>query len=344
MTTQIVEYSKTEAALADLASRYKNIVFDVATREGMVAAIKGRAELRGYRVALEKTRVELKAPALERTRLIDAEAKRITAELVAMEDPIDEAIKSEETRKERERAERDQRERERIDGIQKAIAQIGATPAVYVGEKSDAIDRALGILRGLEIDASFAEFAVQAAETKGKAIAAMEQLFAGAQAQERERVEAAAKAEAERVELARLRAEQVERERQEAARRAEQEAAARKAREAIESEQRASRAKIEAEERAAREQREREDRDVAFERAAEVRRNAETAKVLREAQDKVDAERRETERIQNELLDGVVMLRKFVERYGKRKEFAAVVKAITAHFAKEEAQQATVRA
>src|SRR3990167_5126551 len=100
--TPIAEYSKTAAALADLANRYKSVVFDVATREGMLAAIKGRAEIRGYRVALEKTRVEIKAPALERARLIDTEAKRIKEALEALENPIDQAIKAEEGRKERE--------------------------------------------------------------------------------------------------------------------------------------------------------------------------------------------------------------------------------------------------
>ena len=52
--TPIAEYSKTAAALAELSQKYKGVLFDVQTREGMQAAIKGRAELRGYRVALEK--------------------------------------------------------------------------------------------------------------------------------------------------------------------------------------------------------------------------------------------------------------------------------------------------
>lgn len=105
--TPIAEYSETAAALADLRQKYEKVVFQVATKDGMQVAVKARAELRGYRVALEKKRVEIKAPALERTRLIDAEAKRITAELSALEDPIDSLIKQEEGRKERERAERE---------------------------------------------------------------------------------------------------------------------------------------------------------------------------------------------------------------------------------------------
>jgi hypothetical protein len=45
MTTSIVEYSATEAALAELGQKYKDVVFQVATTEGMKTAIKARAEL-----------------------------------------------------------------------------------------------------------------------------------------------------------------------------------------------------------------------------------------------------------------------------------------------------------
>lgn len=94
---QITEYNQTAAALTELRSRYVR-TYDVTTTAGMAEAKEARATVRGYRVALEKTRVEIKAPALERTRLIDAEAKRITAELLAIEEPIDAAIKAEERR------------------------------------------------------------------------------------------------------------------------------------------------------------------------------------------------------------------------------------------------------
>lgn len=101
MTTEIAEYSQTEAALATLSERYKGVVYDVTKKEGMEAAVKARAELRGYRVSLEKTRVEIKAPALKRSQAIDSEARRITAALVALEDPIDEQIKAETDKKKR---------------------------------------------------------------------------------------------------------------------------------------------------------------------------------------------------------------------------------------------------
>jgi colicin import membrane protein len=372
IATQISEYSKTAAALADLQHRYKDVVFDLTTRDGMVTAIKARAELRGYRVTLEKTRKELKAPALERARLIDDEAKRITAELVAMEDPIDEAIKAEEGRKDRERAEREQRERDRVTAQQKRVADIGATPAAYVGESAATIERALGVLRDLEIGPDFEEYAVPAAEAKGKAIAAMEQLLAGAKAMEAAKAEAERAAAAERAELERLRQEAAEWAREEASARAEREAADKAAREALEAEQRAARERIAAEEREAKAARDQADAEAKAARDAEAARQAEAdrvarlareaeekvareareleqarqakaAQLLREAQERVDAERRETERLQNELIDGDTMLRKFVDRFGKRREFASVVKAINAHLAAKEAAAAEVR-
>lgn len=339
MTTQITEYSKTDAALADLASRFKGVVFEVATREGMSAAIKARAEVRGYRVELEKVRVEIKAPALERCRLIDSEAKRIKDALEALEVPIDQQIKLEETRKERERAEREAAEAARIQGIQDAIAAINAVPPGMVGKASGVVADALAKMRECTIDAQ--EFQGTADETLSRAIAALEQLHAGALAQEKAAAEEAARVKAEREELARLRAESEQRAREEQARIAEEtrqraEAAA-AARAKIEAEERASREKIEAEQRAARAAREEEDRKARIERAAAAERQAAEDARLRAEREKIEAERREVERQAAELMDGKTVLRTFIHRFGKRKEFAPVVKAITAFLQEEKA-------
>lgn len=101
--TEIIEYRETSAALALLRERYA-APFDVTTASGMIAAKAARAEVRGYRVALEKTRAAIKKPVLAKAKMIDAEAKRITAELLAIESPIDAAIKEEERMKAEEKA------------------------------------------------------------------------------------------------------------------------------------------------------------------------------------------------------------------------------------------------
>lgn len=121
MTSEIIEYTKTEAALADLSARFKGIIFQVVTPDGMADAKKSRAELRTYRLDLEKTRKDIKAPALLRCQQIDSEAKRITAALEALENPIDEQIKKEETRKEDEKNAAARAEQARIMAEQQAI-------------------------------------------------------------------------------------------------------------------------------------------------------------------------------------------------------------------------------
>jgi len=96
---QIQEYSATEAALATFRQKYAQVVYAVTTPTGMRDALAARRELRECRVALETTRKRIKAPALEHCQQIDAEARRITAELVALEDPIDAQVKAEEQRR-----------------------------------------------------------------------------------------------------------------------------------------------------------------------------------------------------------------------------------------------------
>lgn len=126
--SSIAEYSPTAIALAELRNKYEAVVYDVTDSKGMVAAKAARAELRGYRVALEKTRVEIKAPALQRSRDIDSEAKRITAEIEALEDPISGQIKAEEDRKAHEKAEAERIERERVEAINARFDALKALP------------------------------------------------------------------------------------------------------------------------------------------------------------------------------------------------------------------------
>ena len=166
---QITEYSTTTAALEILRAKYA-APFDVSTSKGMSQAREARAEIRGYRTALEKLRVELKAPALERTRLIDAEAKRITAELLQIEEPISQQIKDEEARKEAEREEKRKVESLRLARIHTRIYDIAALPSRLTGKSAVELRAALESALIMEIDtAEFDEFAEQARDTLAKA-------------------------------------------------------------------------------------------------------------------------------------------------------------------------------
>lgn len=292
--TQIAEYSQTAQALAALRARLSGVVYDVKTTAGMTAAKQDRAEVRGLRTALEAKRVEIKAPALERCRLIDAEAKRITAELLAIEDPIDAQIKAEEARKEAEKAAKAEAERQRVAGIQAKIGAIRETLAKVAGRSSIVIATAAESVAATEIGVdNFQEFAAEAEAVKQATLAKLREMQSAAEAQEEE----ARKIAAERAELARLRAEEEARKAEEK-RKAEEEAArVRAAQEAEAQRLAAERAEFERQQAEARERQEAEQRRVEAERAEQARKDSE-ARAAEER--KAAAERAEADRIARE--------------------------------------------
>ena len=95
----LTEFSRVEAGLAALRERHGNTIYEVTTTAGMDAAKAARAEIREPRHAVEKVRKAAKRPLLELGRRIDAEAIRITEEILAIETPIDDQIKGEEARR-----------------------------------------------------------------------------------------------------------------------------------------------------------------------------------------------------------------------------------------------------
>lgn len=334
--TAVVEYSATEAALNDLRGRYQGVVFDVRTKEGLQAAVKGRAELRTLRTALEAKRKELKAPVIERGKLLDSEAARITMELAALEDPIDAQIKAEEERKAREKAEAEERERKRIAAIHDRIAQLAQIPTAMIGKTATIIDEEQQRVKAIEItEADYGEFIATAREAHAKTVSALALLHGGALAKERQDTEDRERAEREKAELKRLREEEAKRiaeartkAEEEAKARAQQEAADRAEREKHEAMVREQqerdmaerRAKIEAEEKAAAESRARAQEE---ERAARAER------------EKAEQARREAERLRDELADGDNILRNFLTRFDGKREFATVCTAIRKHFEKK---------
>lgn len=292
MTTSIAEYSATDAALAELRTKYEAVVFDVTTTKGMDQAKKARAELREHRVSLEKERVRIKAPALERCRQIDSEAKRITAELEALEEPIDQQIKKEEERKAAEKAERERIERERIEAINARFNEIKALPLVAVSATADEIREQIEEADLIETQ-SFPEDLRAAAEYEKRiAINALRAALDRRLMADEE----AARIQAERAELERLRAEA-------AAVQAEKDRLAEEERQRVLEEERRkeaqARAEREAAERAAREAREEEQRRIDAERAEQRRREdaerAEAQRKLREEQAAAAAERERLE-------------------------------------------------
>lgn len=202
--TAIAEYSETAAALADLRARHQGVVYDVTVPKAMKAAKEARAELRTLRTSLEKTRKAIKAPALERCRLIDDEAKRITAELVALEEPIDVQIKAEEARVEAEKLARLEAERQRVEAIARAIEDIRNVPAGLMGKPAVIIEGQLAKLRDQALDPDF--FAERHREAEDALAATISRIEQQLQAQ-RDHEDEQKRIAAERAELERMRAE-----------------------------------------------------------------------------------------------------------------------------------------
>lgn len=248
-TTAVVEYNATEAGLVALRARLTGVAYDLSTGKGMDIAKADRAELRTLRTSLESRRKDLKAGILERGRLIDGEAKRITAEIEALETPIDEQIKAAEKRKEEERKAKEAAERKRVTEIHARIAEITAY-VVLAGECRTAV-KVQGLLdkvTAIEIDkATFQEFEFEAVDAKTKALERMGQIFQAKDGEEQERARVKVEQEAERMKLADERAELERQRTEQAAAQAKVEADAKAKRDAEEKRLADQRAQLEAE-------------------------------------------------------------------------------------------------
>ena len=292
MTTTIAEYKATDSALAELRHKYETVVFDVTTGKGMEQAKKARAELRDHRVSLEKERVRIKAPALEQCRLIDSEAKRITAELEALEAPIDEQIKAEEDRKARKKAAEEQAERERIAAITARFDAVKALPLRAVDATADVILAVIAEAEATDTSGLSDDFVAAMKHEVRLAVASLRAALDKRHAADAE----AERIKAERAELEALRAQQ-------AALLAEQDrlAAAEREREAAEARRLEDLARAEREviEKAAREAREAEQARIDAERAeARKREDAERAEAARKLAEAQAAQARERAKLE----------------------------------------------
>ena len=202
----IAEYDPIAAALATLSEKYGKAVFDVSTKVGLESAKAARAELRGYRTNLEATRKNIKNPALERCRLIDAEAKDITGKLEALEKPIAAQIEAEETRKEQEKQTKLQAEIARVTALRSRISAF--TELVDTIEpKADACQKAIVRMKAIPIDDTFEELQPDAQQAKDAALFRLQNLFAQHTASEDE----AEQVRIDRAKLVQLEAESVAR-------------------------------------------------------------------------------------------------------------------------------------
>ena len=139
--------------------------------------------------------------------MIDSEAARITADLIALEDPIDAQIKYEEGRKETERQRQIAEENARIQRIQSAIEAIRQYPVDAHGKPSAAVRQFIESCEAVVIDeATFAEHRALADMAKADALFSLKGILEKSIADEAE----AEQIRKDREELERLRAEKRE--------------------------------------------------------------------------------------------------------------------------------------
>ena len=286
--------------LDKLKGEAANVTYDITTTAGMKTAIEWRAKFRDeVRLPTEAARKLRKAPILEIGKLLDSRAKEIAEEVEPFESRFDSDIKAEEARKEAEKQAKAAAEKARVDGIRKRIAEMQAIPAMLVGKQSATIATAIEGLEAVEITLeSHQEFAGEAEMVKAAAVLKLSAMLEAQRDHEAEQARIAA----ERAQLERERAEAAERERIAAAARAEEERKAREAREAEEARLRAEREKHEAE---LRRQREAEEAKLRAEReAAEAALRAQREELARQ-QAEIAAQRAEAERIEQERLAAI---------------------------------------
>ena len=202
----VVRFTRTEAALADLREKYKDAIYDLTTTRGDTAARQARKELVSLRTGLERRRKELKAPATEFARKIDAEAARITAAIVALETPIDAQIRADEQRREEERLERIRSEEARQDAQRQRISDITNVAVRAVGLPSADIAEKIALVTRITIGDDYEEFAAAAINAKAETLLRLQELHAAALQAE----SVAAENERNRVRLAQLEAQAAE--------------------------------------------------------------------------------------------------------------------------------------
>ncbi len=117
-------YTQTEAALAELEEKYESKSLpDAATKDGYKFIADGVRIVSKYRTSLEKKRKEIKQPYLDAGKIIDSEAKRITARLIALEVPMKEAKAEIDKAEERAKQERIKKQEQGILAIRKIVEE-----------------------------------------------------------------------------------------------------------------------------------------------------------------------------------------------------------------------------
>ncbi len=197
---EVEVFSQTDAALAHLREKYA-VVPSTETDEGYAFVKAGVRELTGYRTKLDAERKRVKQPYLDAGRIIDTEAKRITAELVAIEEPVKAAKKEADDREKRKQEERIARLQKKVDAIAAWVGRAKGSTSSTIAEIIEEVDQ-------INID-DFYDLTSEATRVKNDTLDRLNELYTEKMsAEQAERDRQAAIAEQQKAEAARKELEQ----------------------------------------------------------------------------------------------------------------------------------------
>jgi len=210
--TDIAEYRPHEEQIVRLESTYAKLVVDCSTSEGLANAKEVRVDIRDVRYALANTTKTALVPyqqavkdAQARVNQVKEFGEALKDRVLAIEAPVDEAIKAEEKRVADAKAERERVEAERVEAIRTKITRFSSVAAAYASRSAADVAIVLqSVKESVILPEEYAEFEAEGTIARDNAIEQLETLHKSAV----EREEAAAKLLAQQKELDELREKQ----------------------------------------------------------------------------------------------------------------------------------------
>jgi DNA repair exonuclease SbcCD ATPase subunit len=207
--TDIAEYRPHEEQIVRLETTYAKLVVDCSTSEGLANAKEVRVDIRDVRYALANTTKTALVPYQQKVKDAQARVNQVKEfgetlkdRVLAIEAPVDEAIKAEEKRVADAKAERERVEAERVEAIRAKITRFSSVAAAYASRSAaDIADILQGVKVSVILPEEYAEFEAEGTIARDNAIEQLETLHKSAV----EREEAAAKLLAQQKELDELR-------------------------------------------------------------------------------------------------------------------------------------------
>ncbi|MFJ7281895.1 hypothetical protein [Pseudomonas sp. NPDC099000] len=210
--TDIAEYRPHEEQIVRLETTYAKLVVDCSTNEGLANAKEVRVDIRDVRYALANTTKTALVPYQQKVKEAQARVNQVKEfgealkdRVLAIEAPVDEAIKAEEKRVADAKAERERVEAERVEAIRAKITRFSSVAAAYASRSAaDIADILQGVKVSVILPEEYAEFEAEGTIARDNAIEQLETLHKSAV----EREEAAARLLAQQKELDELREKQ----------------------------------------------------------------------------------------------------------------------------------------